>query len=152
MSNKFKEIGMKNCTCYFFDDMINKKIFNPNKRKKDAKSYRNILIYRIGYVTIKDLSFEEISSGNSSYLIINKINGCIKENNGNNYLAIVPTICRFRNILQYLRHYTFQKFGKDLLMTFIPFLNVRTWKTFSITSTTFIKILSLLQRRKITEN
>ena len=34
------------------------------------------------------------------------------------------------NKLQYLRHYTLQKFGNDLLMAFIPFLNVRTWKTF----------------------
>ena len=48
------------------------------------------------------------------------------------------------NLQQYLRHYTLQKFGNDLLITLILFLNVRTWKTFSITSTIFIKILSLL--------
>ena len=29
--------------------------------------------------------------------------------------------------------------GNGLLMTFIPFLNEHTWKTFSITSTIFIK-------------
>ena len=28
------------------------------------------------------------------------------------------------NILQYLRYYTFQKFGNNLLMTFILFLNI----------------------------
>ena len=39
-------------------------------------------------------------------------------------------ICRLMNRLQYLRHYTLQKFGNDLLITFIPFLNVCTWKTF----------------------
>ena len=33
-------------------------------------------------------------------------------------------------VLQYLRHYTLQKFGNDLLMTFTLLLNVRTWKTF----------------------
>ena len=33
-------------------------------------------------------------------------------------------------LLQYLRHYTLQKFGKDLLTTLILFLNVCTWKTF----------------------
>ena len=33
-------------------------------------------------------------------------------------------------VLQYLRHYTLQKFGNDLLMTFILLLNVRTWRTF----------------------
>ena len=37
-----------------------------------------------------------------------------------------------------------QKFGNDLLMMFILCLNGRTLKTFSITSTIFIKILSLL--------
>ena len=30
------------------------------------------------------------------------------------------------NVLQYLRHYTLQKFGNDLMMTFILFVNVRT--------------------------
>ena len=33
----------------------------------------------------------------------------------------------------YLRNYTLQKSGNNLLMTFIPFLNLRTWKIFSIT-------------------
>ena len=42
----------------------------------------------------------------------------------------------------YLRHYTLQKSGNDLLMTFIPFLNLRTWKTFYITLTIIMKILS----------
>ena len=54
--------------------------------------------------------------------------------------------------LQYLRHYTLQKFGSDLLMTFVPFLNVHTWKFFFITSTIFIKTESLLWRKKVMEN
>ena len=33
-------------------------------------------------------------------------------------------ICRLMKVLQYLRHYTLQKFGNDLLMTFILLLNV----------------------------
>ena len=60
-------------------------------------------------------------------------------------------ICSLMNVLQYLRHYTLQKLGNNLLMTLILFLNVRTWKSFSITSTTFIKILSLLWRRAMEE-
>ena len=43
-----------------------------------------------------------------------------------------------------LTNYTLQKFGNKLLMMFILFLNVQTWKTFSIISTIFIKTLSLL--------
>ena len=53
------------------------------------------------------------------------------------------SIRRLMNVLQYLRHYTLQKFVNYLLMTFIPFLNACNWKTFSITSTIFIRKLSL---------
>ena len=34
------------------------------------------------------------------------------------------SISRLMNVQQYLRHYTLQKIVNDLLMTFIPFLNV----------------------------
>ena len=34
------------------------------------------------------------------------------------------------NKLQYLQHYTLPKFGNNLFMTFISFLNICTWKTF----------------------
>ena len=54
MSNKFKDISIKNHTYYFFDDIINVKNVDPNNSKTDEKSYKNILIYCIGYVTIKD--------------------------------------------------------------------------------------------------
>ena len=45
-----------------------------------------------------------------------------------------------------------QKFGSNLLMTFVLFLNVHTWTIFFITSTIFIKILSLLRTKKVIEN
>ena len=45
-----------------------------------------------------------------------------------------------------------QSFGDELLMTCIPFLNVYTWKTFSITSKIFIKTLCLLWTKKVTKN
>ena len=50
MSNKIKDINMKNRTYYFFNDIINIKNFDPNNIKIDEKSYQNILIYYIGYV------------------------------------------------------------------------------------------------------
>ena len=61
-------------------------------------------------------------------------------------------ICNLMNKLQYLPHYTLQNFRNSLLITFIPFLNLRTWKTFSITSTIFIKALSLVWRKNVMEN
>ena len=50
MNNKIKGIDIKNRTCYFFDDIINIKHFDPNNIKIDGKSYKDILIYGIGYV------------------------------------------------------------------------------------------------------
>ena len=41
----------------FFDDIINIKNFDPHKTKIDQKSYKYILIYYIGYVTVKILIF-----------------------------------------------------------------------------------------------
>ena len=42
--------------------------FNPNKIKIDEKSYKNILIYHIGYATIKDSKYIKVSSLNPIYL------------------------------------------------------------------------------------
>ena len=44
MSNKVKNIDIKNRTYYFFIDIINIEKFDPNNIKFDEKSYKNILI------------------------------------------------------------------------------------------------------------
>ena len=54
MSNKFKDIVIKNHTYYFFDDIINIKKCDRNKIEMVENLYKDILIYYIGYVTIKD--------------------------------------------------------------------------------------------------
>ena len=61
MNNEVKDIDIKNRTYYFLDDIINIENFIRNNIKihKNAishtkkKSYKYILIYYIGYVTIK---------------------------------------------------------------------------------------------------
>ena len=45
------EINIKNQTYYFLDDMINIKTLDPILLKK---SYENLDIYYIGYITMKD--------------------------------------------------------------------------------------------------
>ena len=75
MSNKAKDINIKNHTYYFFDDIINIKIFDPTNINRDEKSYKNIFIYYIGYVTNKDLKYVKINSVNPLYLISSKVNG-----------------------------------------------------------------------------
>ena len=54
--------------------MIDIKNLYPNKIKKGEKSYKNILFYHIGYLTVKDLSYATINSVNPLYFILNKIN------------------------------------------------------------------------------
>ena len=71
--------------------MINIKNFDPNKIKIDKNSYKNIIIYYIGYITIKNLSYAKINSVNPLYFIINKANGYIEKNDRNKYLTLVST-------------------------------------------------------------
>ena len=60
-----------------------------NNIKIDKKSYKNILIYYIEYVTIKkDL---KIYSVNPLCLIFRCVNGYYEEINENKYLTLVPT-------------------------------------------------------------
>ena len=74
MSNKLKDINIKNQKYYFFNEIINIKIFDSNNTKVDEKSYKNILIYYIEYVTIKDSKYIKIYSVNPLYLIFKKVN------------------------------------------------------------------------------
>ena len=91
MSNKVKDIDIKNQTYYFFNDIINIKNFDQNNIKIHEKSYRNILTYYIGYVTIKDSKHVKIYRLNPLYLIFNKVNGYFEEINKSKYLTLVPT-------------------------------------------------------------
>ena len=73
-----KEINIKNRTYYFFNDTINIKNFDLNQIKTDQKSYNN-------------LSYVRISSVDPLYLIIDKVDRYIEENNENKYLTLVST-------------------------------------------------------------
>ena len=61
-----KSINIKNRTYYFFNDMINIKIFDSNLLKIDKKSYKNIGNYEHKYTELWD----EIK------YLIKTINGC----------------------------------------------------------------------------
>ena len=60
--------------------MINIKIFDPNRIKIELKS-QNIIIYYIGYITTKYLSYRKINSVNPLHFIIDKADGYTEENN-----------------------------------------------------------------------
>ena len=74
-----KQINIKNHTYYFLNDMINVKHFDSNWIKIDKKLCKNIVIYYVRFITIKNLSYGKINSVNPLYLIFNEINGYIEE-------------------------------------------------------------------------
>ena len=72
--------------------MINLKKFEPDLLKIDKKSYNNIGIYNIRYITIKKIDdYENIYSVNSLYLIVDHASGYIEEKGVNKYLVFDST-------------------------------------------------------------
>ena len=60
--------------------------------KLDKKSYKNLDIYNIGYVTIKKIGYGyDIHSVNLLYLFIDNAYGYIEEINGDKYLVFDDT-------------------------------------------------------------
>ena len=84
-----KQLEIKNRTYYFCNDLINLNDFNASLVKIDKKSYKEIGIYYIGYVTVKIIeNCSNINSVNPLYLTINKSNWHFEEKNGNKYLVL----------------------------------------------------------------
>ena len=71
-----KDINIKNRTYYFFNDIIYTENFDPSNIEIDERSYKNNLIYYLGYDTIKkDL---KICSVNLLYLLLVKRTNTLK--------------------------------------------------------------------------
>ena len=87
-----KQINIRNRTYYFYNDKTNIKNFESNQLKIDKKSDKNIGIYNIGYITIKNIDdYENIYSVNLLYLLVNHANGYIEEKGVNKYLIFDST-------------------------------------------------------------
>ena len=72
--------------------MINIKDFDPSLIKIDKKSYKNIGIYHIRYITIKSISdCENINSVYLLYLMVGEVGRYNEENTGNKYLTFAST-------------------------------------------------------------
>ena len=77
---EIKQINTKSWTYYFYNYIIDIKNFDAWLLKIDKKSYKNIGIYNIGYITIKKIDdCKNIHSVNPLYLLIDHANGYIKE-------------------------------------------------------------------------
>ena len=86
-----KEINIKNRTYCSFDDVINIKDFDPRLLKIDKKSYKNIGIYYIGYITMKNSDHVKINSVNPFHIIINEVDGSSSQKYENEYLTFAST-------------------------------------------------------------
>ena len=93
-----RQINIKNCPYYLFNDMVNIKNFDPSLLHIDQISFKSTddVIYHIEYITMKSLDNENIDSANSLYLIFNNVDGYIErkpteESNENKYLIFAST-------------------------------------------------------------
>ena len=84
---EIKQINIKNRIYYFYNDIIDLENFKSNLLTIEKKSYKNIGIYNIGYITIKKIDdCKNINSVNPLYLRITHTSGYIEEINENKYL------------------------------------------------------------------
>ena len=75
-----KQIDIKYKTYYFYNGMIDIKNFDSVFLKIDKKSYKNIGIYKSGYITIKKIDdYENICS------VYPHVSGYIEEKSVNKY-------------------------------------------------------------------
>ena len=87
-----KQMNIKNRTYYFYNDIIDLDNFDAGLLKIDKKSYKDINIYNIGYVTKKKISnCMNINSVNPLYLGITRANGYIEDKDMNKYLIFDST-------------------------------------------------------------
>ena len=85
---EIKQINIKNRTYYFYNDIIDIKNSDEWLLRIDKKSYKNIGIYNIGYITIKKIDdCKNIHSVNPLYLLTDHANGYIEEKGVNKYLV-----------------------------------------------------------------
>ena len=82
-------MNIKSRTYYFYYDLINIKDFDPKLLKLDKKSFKDIGVYYVGYIT-KKYKYK-INSVNPLYLLVHTIEGSIEAKERYKYLNIAST-------------------------------------------------------------
>ena len=87
-----KQINTENRVFYFYKDIIDLKNFDARLLKIDKKSFKDIGIYNIGYITILKIDdCENINSVNPLYLLIDHASGYINKKGVNKYFVFDST-------------------------------------------------------------
>ena len=130
-----KEINIKNPTYYFYNDINDIETFDLNNLKLCQKSYKDLNICNIGYVTIKKIGHGyDVNGVNPLYLHIDNATGYIEEINEDKYLVFgagdrnKKLLKRYNDVfsgiiskvkeidedcLEYLKDYVKMKFSSD---------------------------------------
>ena len=80
-NDKLEEVDIKNCTCYYFDDIIKIADFDLDNILIDGKLYENILVYNISYKSLIDSKPLRIR--------FDKIDGFTRVYDGVRYLVLI---------------------------------------------------------------
>ena len=81
--NELKKVCIKNCTCYYINDIIKLEDFDLDNILIDEKSQENILIY--------DISYKTLIGSKPLRIRFNKINGITRIYDGSRYLSLPGT-------------------------------------------------------------
>ena len=106
-----KQINIKNRTYYFGNDIIDLENVDARLLKIDKKSYKDINIYNIGYLTKKKTDDSmNINSVNPLYLGITRVDGFIEEKGMDKYFVFDSTdenkelLRKYNDLFNGIRH------------------------------------------------
>ena len=86
---EIEQINIKNPTYHFYNDIIDLKNFDAWLLKTDKKSFKDIGIYNIRFITIKKIDdCKNIHSGNPLYLRIDHASGYLEKKGFNKSLVL----------------------------------------------------------------
>ena len=101
-NDKLKEVDIKNCTCYYSDDIIKIEGFDLNHLLTDEKSYENILLH--------DISMKFVIDSKPLRIILEKIDVFIRVYDGTRYLVLFASETCY-SIYKRIRHLLSVKSG-----------------------------------------
>ena len=89
-NNELKEIDIKNCTCYYFHDIMKLEDFDFDNILLDQRGYENNLVYVISY--------KNLIAAKPFLIKFNKIDGFIRVYEEKRYLVLFDSIPLFESI------------------------------------------------------
>ena len=83
-NDRLKEIDIKSCTCYYFNDITKIENFDLDNILIDEQSYENILVYNIQ----KFISYKNFNAAKSLRIRFDKTDGFVRVYDETRYLVL----------------------------------------------------------------